>query len=154
MVLQGFIDDSGSGDPQRQPDMVLAGFISDHDNWAKFSDAWQQELNQEPPIEYFKMSEAFHADGQFAGWKEEDIWDRVDQFVQIIKNHGQPKKMVRVSITGKSADFEKYFKGRGPSEINHPYFLCYWGLYYVIAAHAALHRWGSAVDLVFDEQAS
>lgn len=58
MLLQAFIDDSATTNPQ-QPFFTLAGFISTYDNWANFSIAWQAELDKTPSIKCFKINQAF-----------------------------------------------------------------------------------------------
>src|SRR6266851_757494 len=69
MPFQAYIDDSGS-EPQ-SPVFVLGGFIAPHEKWASFSEEWQAALDQDPKLEYFKMTEAAHLGGQFSrrrGW--------------------------------------------------------------------------------------
>jgi hypothetical protein len=86
MVLQGYIDDSGS-EPQSKV-FLLGGFVSTAARWAKFSDEWHSALREEPAIEYFKTTEAMHFHGQFdraRGWNEQLRDKRIFSLVDIIK---------------------------------------------------------------------
>ena len=56
MVLQAFVDDSGS-DPQSFP-FVLGGFVARPTQWAAFTDEWERALHRLPRLEYFKNNEA------------------------------------------------------------------------------------------------
>jgi hypothetical protein len=63
-MLQGYVDDSGSDG--QQPPYVLAGFLMPVEKWAQFADDWKFQLDRQPAIEYFKMSEACSRVEQFA----------------------------------------------------------------------------------------
>lgn len=56
MLLQGYFDDSGSHGGEGI--YVLGGFLAPSVSWPNFSAEWQNVLNKEPAIDYFKMSEA------------------------------------------------------------------------------------------------
>lgn len=64
-MLQGYADDSGS-EGQGAP-YFLAGFVMQAEQWARFADAWKEQLDRPPRIEYFKMFEAASGKGQFGG---------------------------------------------------------------------------------------
>src|SRR3989442_216600 len=85
-MLQAFLDASGTEGPA----LVLAGFIAKVPAWESFSDEWWEALTQmDPPIEYFKMSEAAYLVDQFCGWSERRRDIRVGRLYRIIENHTQ-----------------------------------------------------------------
>jgi hypothetical protein len=84
-MLQGYADDSGS-DGTRIP-FVIAGYILPAERWAQFSDDWQAQLDREPAIEYFKMSEAVIGEGQFRGLAEEFRKCKVRDLISVIRKH-------------------------------------------------------------------
>jgi hypothetical protein len=145
--LQGFFDDSGSH--RAEPFYVLAGFISTADKWESFAAQWMAKLNEFPILRYFKMSEANAMAGQFRhGWSPSTRDQRVFELAEIIKAHA----MVRVTSRLARSDFNAFVAGTAPgSEINDPYFLCFYQL--VFAVHTFQMKNDNAVcDLIFDEQ--
>lgn len=146
MILQTVIDDSGSS--QREPYYALGGFISTYDNWAKFADAWQLELDRQPSIKCFKMRQAFAAKGPFEGWKSKDIDDRLQKLLEIIKSHA----MIRVFSAMKRKDYDEIIKGKVFDEIDQPYFILFYRLIYAIAEYQRIHKWNVQNDFIFDEQ--
>jgi hypothetical protein len=66
LTVQAYIDDSGVKGTSSV--FVLAGFISDAEKWAEFSDAWSIHLKQSPSIRYLKMNEAVKLKGEFRSW--------------------------------------------------------------------------------------
>jgi len=53
VMLQAFVDASGKGDPNV---LVVAGYVAQADEWAKFSQAWKEKLDQ-AGMRRFKMNE-------------------------------------------------------------------------------------------------
>jgi hypothetical protein len=148
MILQAFIDDSGTAGPE--PFFSLGGFISTSSKWAEFADVWKAELDREPSIPYFSMRSAFYpVDGPFMGWEQSEIEKRVTEFLKIIKTYAQ----VRVSCSLRRDDFRYVVKkGLFASIIDHPYFVCFWRLVITTVALAHDLKWNSPIDFVFDEQ--
>lgn len=85
LMLQGYIDDSGSDGSQSS--YVLAGYILPAEKWADFSDDWSAELRREPQIEYFKMSEALYGNGEFLGTQEEFRKCKARDLLRVITKH-------------------------------------------------------------------
>jgi hypothetical protein len=153
MVFQVFIDDSGS-EPQ-SPIFVLAGFIASHDNWARFADDWQTELDRYPKLDYFKMSEAGWLRGQFSterGWTESLRDNRVMDFANIVLKHAA----IRVETTMRHDDFAHYLSSipavRRSLYIDHPYSMLLFQAIMTVAAHQDRFGIIEPCDFVFDEQ--
>jgi len=51
-VLQAYVDGSGTGDPDR---LVMAGYVADSEEWAKFSVEWKARLDH-ARLPVFKMN--------------------------------------------------------------------------------------------------
>jgi hypothetical protein len=153
MVFQVFIDDSGS-EPQ-SPIFVLAGFIASHDNWARFSDDWQTELERVPKLDYFKMSEAAWLRGQFSRereWTESMRDNRVASFAAIVRKHAA----IRVEATMRHDDFNRYMASvpavSRSLAIDHPYVMLFFQT--ILAVALFQDRFGiiEPCDFIFDEQ--
>jgi hypothetical protein len=149
VILQAYIDESGTGNTRQEPYFALAGFISTSENWANFSTEWQKELDNDPPIKCFKMRQAFAKQGPFKGLNTEDIDQRVTKFIEIIKSYA----MVRVSTTIDKRGYDQFIKGKLdiPSEIDSPYFWCFYQLIYAIIVYQRRHEWNTRIDFIFDE---
>lgn len=84
LMLQGYFDDSGSD--AARPFFVLGGYILPAELWENFSDEWQTELQKDPRIEYFKMSEANAGVEQFA-FSSEFRQYKVRKLFSLIQSH-------------------------------------------------------------------
>jgi hypothetical protein len=56
VMLQAFVDASGKGDPNV---LVVAGYVARADEWARFSQAWKEKVDQ-ASLRRFKMTEMSH----------------------------------------------------------------------------------------------
>jgi hypothetical protein len=147
VLLQAYIDESGTESTERQPFIAVAGFISTSENWANFSIDWQNELDKDPPLKYFKMREAFHRIKQFDGFSKNDAQYRVNNFIDIIKAYA----MVRVSSSIDKREYDLFERGQIPAKIDSPYFYCFHQLYYSIIVYQRRYRWDTQIDFIFDE---
>jgi hypothetical protein len=57
LMLQAYLDGSQHDNP---PIYVLAGYLAPADQWAAFSNRWQEILDLSPSIPYFRMTEIRH----------------------------------------------------------------------------------------------
>jgi hypothetical protein len=147
VLLQAYIDESGTGSTNREPFIVVAGFISTSENWANFPDDWQRELDRDPPLKYFKMRESFHRIKKFEGFSKDDSRNRVNRFIEIIKVYA----MIRVSSTIDKRKYDLMARGQAPPEIDNPYFYCFHQLYYSIIVFQRIYKWNTKIDFIFDE---
>jgi hypothetical protein len=63
VMLQAYVDDSTCDEGDKR--LFLAAYINTADKWIRFSDAWQEELDSTPSVDYLKMSEAYNLSGEF-----------------------------------------------------------------------------------------
>jgi hypothetical protein len=150
MILEAYLDDSGSGGA-RQRFFMLAGFISDYSSWATFADEWTAVLNEPPTIPYFKMHYFYNPNARksvFKGWDRSEIDKKTKALISVIKYH----VMVRVSSMIKVDDYETHMKGRVDPSIDSPYFPCFYQNIYASAIHQQKHGWNYRTDFFFDEQ--
>jgi hypothetical protein len=67
---------------------VLAGYILPVEKWTAFSGDWDKELRLPPRINYFKMSEAVMAQGEFSTVQSEFRKYKVRKLLNVLKCHG------------------------------------------------------------------
>jgi hypothetical protein len=73
--LQGWFDESGKeGWPAKKtsPVFLLAGYVAPVRVWAKFADAWRDELDRSPKLTSLHTKDAYNFDGEFG---EGSIWE-------------------------------------------------------------------------------
>jgi hypothetical protein len=88
-------DDSGSGGDSEY--FVLAGYVERESVWTNFSSDWQEILDLEPGLQYFKMSEAESLKGEFSGFTAEERDVRLGQFIDLILKHEPWEVSIAVS---------------------------------------------------------
>ena len=153
MILQGYIDDSGS-EPQSKV-FLLGGFVSTASRWAKFSDEWDAALREQPAIEYFKTTEAAHFREQFdrkRGWNEQLRDRRISDLVDIIKANVE----VGVHVFMKNDTFHQLISSlplpyRNLSSDN-PYSLLFAQIMLAVARFQFIFDARDRCDLIFDQQ--
>jgi hypothetical protein len=155
MVLQAYIDDSGS-EPQ-SPVFVLAGFVASATQWAAFSNDWQDVLDQEPKLAYFKATQAERLQDEFdrrKGWTSAKRKDRIISLARVIRKHIPEKFFVAVG----NRQFSKYMKGikvpRNYHAVDTPYFMLFYHIILCISAFHSLYRAIEPCDFIFDDQGS
>jgi hypothetical protein len=129
LMLQGFFDDSGSD--RESPVFVLAGFVCSTECWKHFSVDWQEILDHDPPLDYFKMSEAQSFKGQFKrGWNPRLRDQRIFELADLINAYGRRDHgLVRIDCAMQRSHFEHFGRGLPGGAWSDPYFICF---YYVI----------------------
>ena len=154
-AFEVYVDDSGS-EPQ-SPFFFLAGFISTVERWAAFSNEWDSALGLNPPLEYFKMSEAASFWEQFSssrGWNEANREDRLVSLARIINKYA----MLRVSVSTRHDLFEKYVASLPATERNfatdEPYIMLVFHLVSVALMSAHDHGVRQPIDFIFDHQSA
>ncbi len=117
-MLQAYIDDSKSErDP---PYFVLGGWLDTAEKWAKFSDAWQEELDRTPKLAYFKLREAYskRPTGEFYGVGRTECLRRVGQFRRIIERFDP----VSFGVGFRVDHYERAFGPLKPGKRANPYY--------------------------------
>ncbi|PDT64465.1 hypothetical protein CO683_37920 [Bradyrhizobium ottawaense] len=140
MVLQAYIDGSGTGDKRS---LVLAGYIADADTWASFSDEWKAQLD--------------HA--QMARFKMFEMKERLEiaaYFYRLIEKHNI---QAAISIAADTAALKKAVRELVPETVlgrenlENPYYIASRGLIEILAVHQQkFMRWNDPVDFIFDDE--
>jgi Txe/YoeB family toxin of Txe-Axe toxin-antitoxin module len=149
VVLQAYIDASGMGSIEKDPHLVLAGFLSTSEVWAEFSDAWKNELDKAPGLDYFKLNEAFvpNRESQFYGWKQEDISDKINKLIKIIRSY--PFRRVCTYIDKR--EFDKLtIKQPDKRRIDNPYWLGFIYIVVEIIKYQIKNNVEVPIDFIFD----
>ena len=90
-MFTAYFDASGS--EEDQPNLAVAGFISNAESWMEFEDRWLERLHRDD-LAYFHTSEFNSSQGQFVeGWKDNEVRRTrlIVDLVQIIKETANRK---------------------------------------------------------------
>jgi len=146
-MLQGYIDESGS-EPSSKV-FLLAGFILEAEEWAKFSDEWDFQLHRALNIDYFKMSEAFSREGQFQGWNPEFVLCKIKDLLSVIEHY----KPVGISCLIDWRDYRNEFGPLAVENLSGPYALLFQLVFQAIKAQQkSAGIYPTPVDVDFDDQ--
>jgi hypothetical protein len=141
LMLQAFVDDS-RGDPA----FVLAGYVAPAEQWAAFSDRWQEVLDMPPRLEYFRMTEIF------SRWaKDKDYWtERLTLFHDIIEEFASASFAIAFSINNfkKTHAILEPYDRKKPNAYN---FACYELMAQLARGQEQLGLSGP-IEFIFDEQ--
>lgn len=143
-MLRIFVDDSGTDGTTEF--CVLAGYVSDEDGWTKFSDEWQEALDDYPCLKYFKMSEAESLRGQFFGWSRAQRDEKVLRLASI----AQSRSRYAVASVISHGAYDDVARGCLPRTVDSPYWFCFQGI--VSECVYLFQQTGFKVDFVFDLQ--
>jgi len=154
-------DDRGSGGDSRY--FILAGFKASIPIWAAFADQWAAVLHENPPVEYFKMSEAESRRGQFDGFDPTERDKKVSDLISVIEQHELWAGCCAVD----GAAYEEIVAGHMPPRYDSPYLFAFAKLLTICSgqeqyygASCASEIWMppakpstyTTVDFVFDRQ--
>ena len=140
------LDDSGSN--KEGPVFVLAGYAAPVSSWEGFSRRWQELLNKEPKLAYFKMKEAHGLRGEFKGWRVEDRDARVMEFADVIK---QTERAIGITSAIFWEDFRQVC-AEFPDVPLHPYDMLFHGSMAVLHGYCRRNGVKEKIDFVLDEQ--
>jgi len=127
----------------------MAGFISTADNWALFSDAWAAELRAEKPISYLKMREANSRDGEFDGWTQAEVREKLARLKAVI-DYFEP--MSFHNSMSRSADWEG-FRAIAPRGLGNAHLSCTFGIVSSVSRFVASQKYPNKIEFIFDTQA-
>jgi len=144
VVLNGFVDDSGTGHGKVS---VLAGFLSTSDRWKQFSNGLEELCRQEPRTPDFKMEKAssFRA---YHWATRESLNKRIEDVASLIQTHA----MYRVDAVVSREAYQALVEGKVPRKIDSPYFVLFYTVILSSAAFVNKASLGGTVDFIFDEQ--
>jgi hypothetical protein len=151
VILNGFVDDSGSGEGKDRGNIfVLAGFVACTKQWERFSHSWAKICDRKPKTPDFKMQKAIrlrNEDGSLI-WTEAQRNARIKQLVYLAKRKAQ----YRVESVMAWPNYDRVVKGRVPPQFDSPYFLCFYNVIVSFAAFMDKANIEGKVDWVFDDQ--
>lgn len=142
-----FVDDSGSGGDSRF--YVLGGYVASIAEWQGFAERWQEVLDLEPRLEYFKMSQAESLRGNFLGFTAVQRDERVSRFIDVIMAHD----LREASVAIPHAEFCEVLEPLLLKAHSSPYYFAFVAMVTALSGyyrHGGLSR--EIVDFVFDIQ--
>jgi hypothetical protein len=146
-MLRAFIDDSGSGGDSTY--YVLAGYLSTVEEWGCFAAEWREELSKNPPLGYFKSSEAESLKGEFAGFSAGIRNARIDRLIEIIRN----RALHAISVRMKQKDYDEILRSAIPEDWDNPYFYLFTLMVLALPRSSGIIlRMNDRIGVVFDRQ--
>lgn len=140
LVLQAYVDGSGTGDPRF---LVIAGYIATEETWEAFSKAWKTRVDC-AGLPYFKMHQMADRP-EIAGW-----------FYRLVEEFPIKASIACVLNTAELVEVERSIKYpayiTNPNSANNPY---YWGFKYIIGSIAQHQRelgLSEPIDFIFDDE--
>lgn len=144
--LQALIDDSASEIADRR--LFMAGYVNRAEIWSSFADAWAEELNAKPSIEYLKMVEATNLRGQFKGWQEDARDEKLRKLARKICCFDSLSFDFSISRKAYYQDVRPV----APRGLGNPYFPCALSVISGIARFINDQKISLPIDMIFDEQ--
>ena len=151
MVLQAFIDDSGS-DPTGRV-FMLAGYVATAEQWNRFSVGWDAACVKSPVISDFKMAEAWRLNGIY--WRsyppeEREVKrdERLLELAHVVRNN----VTCAFSVGMPWCAYETVARGRIPSSVDDPYFFLFWRILQLVTQWQQQTARHEKVDFIFDDQ--
>lgn len=141
VVLQGYIDDSGS-DKRADKRLVLAGYIQTAEVWAAFSDDWALALAADRSLPSLHMIKSFR------GFSDRERAQKLDKLAAVIAKH-RPLS-IEVSVSRK--DYTEILQANMPYDFRHPYFPCFVGVLQAVSQTLIEEGLSGPIDLIFDDQ--
>jgi hypothetical protein len=146
-VAFAFVDDSGSGGDSRF--YVLGGYVASIPEWKSFAVKWQEVLDLQPKLDYFKMSQAESLKGNFLGFTVDQRDERLSRFIDVILTH----EVREASVAVPYAAFCEVLEPVLPRTHSSPYYFAFVAM---VTALSGFYRHGGApkevVDFIFDIQ--
>lgn len=140
VICQAYIDASGMGNINSDPHVILAGFLSTSEVWAKFSDTWKAELNTKPRIDCFKFSKHY---------KDIKLKDKISNLTKIIRS----SPVVRVCSYIDKEEVNQYIIKQQPKKrFDHPYWLCFQHIIVETIADQIKHKLQTPIEFIFDDE--
>lgn len=147
VVLQGFVDESGSGGGATAGSVyVLAGFVSTAPLWEEFSVEWERICAHKPKTPNFHMKKAIRL--KEYGWSEAERDKRIGELVTLICG----KAKYRIDAVLSKPNYEQVVRGKIPQEIDDPYFILFYSVILAMAEVMDLLSVDGTVDFIFDQQ--
>jgi len=118
LVLQAYIDDSGTGSKNSSDKVfVLSGFVAQVKQWKKFEKAWGKVLQAPPALE-----NGLHMRKWAKKRRNADERDsKLKAFAEVIANHAERRIDAIIDIDA----YRAHAAGKVPEEIDSPYFFSF-----------------------------
>jgi hypothetical protein len=142
--VQAFVDESGGN--RKNHHLVMAGLISNSEDWAEFSDEWRACLNAPRSIRYLKMSEAAALGDQFHGWEIIERNDKLTALAEVINRHAKAVVFHTIDLHV----FRLAAKNQ-PKPFNQPYFNAFHKIIWSICMYLWETRWREEFEIIFDQ---
>lgn len=143
-MFQVYADESG----KEPPVFIMAAFMATPIQWQHFTDDWDEKLKEPPAIKYLHMREAYAARGEFLGWTDNDISNKLIGLITVINEHVLHGIFMAIDIS----EYWDKFKGRVSITFDQPYFFAATQLMFRVFENEYASGRQTPIEFIFDEQ--
>lgn len=147
LMLQGYVDDSGSEPSSRT--FILAGYVLPASVWELFSDSWDAALRSGRPIDWLHMKDTGKDEikGQFSGWSVDEIDAKLLPLGAIINSFSPIALVCRANWS----EYKKFRRGSpNAALIDNPYKAMFYEIIKIMHGVSVRANNLQSVDFVFD----
>ncbi len=145
-------DESGS---HGKGDYVISGYIAHRDTWKAFAEMWNTALHAHTPhpIDYFKMSEWQHRDGQFTDWTDDEALEKSHRVFAVLASFLKGGHIGEFTSSISWETYNKCVNGRCKDVFSNPYYFNLMQIVKRAAQFSKLHdpEFNGKIHFVFDE---
>jgi hypothetical protein len=145
-------DESGT---HGKGDYVISGYIAHKTTWKAFADMWNAALHAPTPrpINYLKMSEWQHRDGQFTGWEDDEAIEKTHRVLSVLAAFLSSGHIGEFTSSISWEMYNKCVNGRCKEVFSNPY---YFNLMRIVMRAAQFSKikdpaFDGKIHFVFDE---
>ncbi len=150
LMLAFYGDDSGN---HGKGPFVVAGYLGLTSDWFYMERDWEKVLEEPPAIDYFKMGECYHLEGQFEKISKPERDEKLHKLVDVVCRYNERLTEVSSMVTWedyRSAIGDGAFK----EEFYNPYFFCLHGVTSQVAKILQSEKSNEIVHYTFDHQSN
>ncbi len=137
-----------SGHPDDSAYMIVAGFVSEIDQWIRFESEWESVKKRHGAPEVFHANRFFSRDGLYGNWSEAKMQEFLRDLIGVIGRRTSRS----FSVTLEISSFKKYDKDLIMSEtVGSPFPYCARICLAKISKWAAQFADGAPVETVFED---
>lgn len=145
VLVQAYVDESGG--PGQGSVFVFSAMVGSALIWSRFSDQWNEVLDEAPSIQYFKMREAVSLSGEFKCFSDSERDEKLKKLCNVIAN----ASLMELYCVVKLDDFNATLGAHSVGPMTHPYFYPFYAMIMGIGYQLLEWEHKEPFEIFFDE---